>query len=56
MKNKVIVIIGVSSGIGCVMVVFFVEKGVKVVLGVCRKENFEELVVFIVFKGGIVIY
>lgn len=34
-KGKVVVIMGVFSGIGVVMVKLLVVKGVKVVLGVC---------------------
>lgn len=55
-EGKVIVIIGVSSGIGEVIVKLFVEQGVKLMFGVCREECLVVLVDDIGFVGGSVVY
>lgn len=50
--GKVVIIIGVSSGFGEVMVKMFVDKGVKLVLGVCCEDCFKKFVDEIEFLGG----
>lgn len=54
-KGKVIIIIGVSSGFGEVVVMYLLEFGVIVVFVVWCLEWIENLVKVIINKGGIVL-
>lgn len=56
LENKIIIIIGVSSGIGKVVVLFFVWEGVYLFLGVCRSYELEVIIIEIKVNGGCVMF